>query len=285
MIKRLCVIGVGLIGGSLALALKRAGYCETVVGYGRNEVNLQQAVDLNVIDSYSLTIEAAVCNADMIFVAVPLAAMPSVFSEIAKYASPDAIITDGGSAKQSVIDAARLHLGAHLPQFVPGHPIAGAENSGVTAAKVDLYDQRRILLTPFDELYDDALMAVRNMWQATGAIVDELPADIHDLTLAGTSHLPHILAFALVECLSKNTDPSDAFRYAAGGFKDFTRIAASDPTMWRDISIANADAIKAMIEEYQAVLNDLHNAIEQHDGDTLFDLFSRVKKIRDDFSF
>lgn len=283
MIKHLCVIGVGLIGGSLALALKKAGYVEKVTGIGRSLENLQTAQQLAVIDHYETDYASALADADMVFVSVPIGAMGDVFAQIKTHLKPGAIISDGGSAKQQVIDAAREALGSKIKQFVPGHPIAGTEKSGAEAAFDSLYQDRRVILTPLAENSRTDIDKVRDMWQAAGAAVDEMEARHHDLVLAGTSHLPHILAFALVDCLNKVEDVDEIFKYAAGGFRDFTRIASSDPVMWRDICLSNSDAILAMMQNYQQQIDELKHCIEQGDGESILALFKAAKDARDNF--
>jgi len=284
MINRLCIIGVGLIGGSLALALKKAGYCRSIVGAGRNVENLKKAIELDVIDEYETDLAKAVEGADVVVIAVPLGAMPDVFRKIAPAIKESAIVTDAGSAKASVINHARQAFGENIFQFVPGHPIAGTEQSGVEAAFDSLYQDRRVILTPLAENTVDSVQVINDMWQAAGAHMDKMDAAHHDLILAGTSHLPHVLAFSLVDCLNKVDDVDEIFKYAAGGFRDFTRIASSDPVMWRDICLSNDEAILSMIERYQQELDDLKDAINKKDANSLIDLFSRAKKARDDFN-
>jgi len=284
MINRLCIIGVGLIGGSLALSLKKSGSCQSVIGAGRNIDNLKKAQQLKIIDEYTTDLAEAVKGADVIVVAVPLGAMPAVFERIAPAIKDTAIITDVGSAKCSVIDEAKIKLAEKIDQFVPGHPIAGTEKSGAEAAFDSLYENRRVILTPLKENTVEDIDAVRVMWEATGAKVDEMEAAHHDLVLAGTSHLPHVLAFALVDCLNKVDDVDEIFKYAAGGFRDFTRIASSDPVMWRDICLKNSTAILAMMKNYQNEIDGLKKAIESSDEDALLKIFSDAKSARDEFS-
>ena len=283
MIKRLCIIGVGLIGGSLARALREACACGEIVGAGRNPDHLQQAVDLGVIDRYETDIAAAVQGADMVFVSVPLGAMAAVFSAMKDSLATDVVLTDGGSAKASVIAAAEQAFGQVPDFFVPGHPIAGIEQSGVAAAITDLYRERRVILTPLAHTDSGAVTRVRQMWEAAGAVVTEMDPAHHDEVLAATSHLPHVLAFALVESLARLQDKREIFEYAAGGFRDFTRIASSDPVMWRDICLANGEAILNMIERYSADLQTLADAVRQHDSDRLLEIFTTAKQARDAF--
>ncbi|HAJ92801.1 MAG TPA: prephenate dehydrogenase/arogenate dehydrogenase family protein [Gammaproteobacteria bacterium] len=281
MIERLCVIGVGLIGGSLARALRAAGACREVVGAGRNPANLQTAVDLGVIDRYETDLARAVAGADMVLVSVPLGAMAAVFNAIRGHLSPHAVLTDAGSAKGGVIDAARQAFDGLPAAFVPGHPIAGTEQSGVEASFAGLYKDRRVILTPLPETDIQATARVRDMWEAAGAEVVEMDPVHHDAVLAATSHLPHVLAYTLVESLVRLGDEGEVFEYAAGGFRDFTRIASSDPVMWRDICLANGDAIQLMIEHFVADLQELTEAIQNRDGQQLLELFTSARDARD----
>ena len=281
MIERLCVIGVGLIGGSLARALRDAGFCQQIVGAGRNPQNLQTAVDLGVIDRYETDLAKAVAGADMVLVSVPLGARPAVFAAISGHLAEHAVLTDAGSAKGSVIDAVRQAFDGLPAFFVPGHPIAGTEQSGVEASIPGLYQQRRVILTPLPETDRHALDRVRDMWEAAGADVVEMDPVHHDAILAATSHLPHVLAYTLVESLARLSDDGEVFEYAAGGFRDFTRIASSDPVMWRDICLANGDAIQLMIQHFVTDLQELTAAIEHHDGQKLLDIFTSAKAARD----
>ncbi len=283
MIKRLCIIGVGLIGGSLARALRAAGQVNEIVGAGRSPENLQQAVALGVIDRYETDFARAVEGADMVLVAVPLGAMEYVFAALADHLADGAVLTDAGSTKCSVIEAAHRVFGAPANFFVPGHPIAGTERSGVTASFAELYQGRRVILTPLPETHANATARVRAMWEATGARVVEMDAVHHDHVLAATSHLPHVLAFTLVESLARLHDKQEIFEYAAGGFRDFTRIASSDPVMWRDICLANSTAIQAMIERFIGDLQALDRAVAARDGERLLQLFGAAKAARDRF--
>lgn len=281
MIDRLCIIGVGLISGSLARALRAAGYCREIVGAGRDQVHLQQAVDLGVVDRFETDPARAAQGADMVLVAVPLGAMAEVFGALHGRLAAGAVLTDAGSAKGSVIEAARQAFGALPHWFVPGHPIAGTEDSGVAASLPDLYRERRVILTPLDQTDPEAVARVRAMWEAAGAQVVEMDAQHHDAVLAATSHLPHMLAFTLVESLSRLDDTAEVFEYAAGGFRDFTRIASSDAVMWRDICLANGNAIHLLIERFIDDLRALDRAIKQRDGERLRRLFETAKHIRD----
>ena len=281
MIDRLAIIGVGLIGSSLALALKQAGAVRQVIGYGRNLENLEKGIELGVIDSLATTVADCVRGADVIVVAVPLGAMRQVFAELKASSGRDAVITDVGSAKGSVVAAAREELGDLWSRFVPGHPIAGTEKSGVEAGFASLYQGRRVILTPLEQTDADAVEVIDDMWQHCGAIMEYLSVEHHDKVLAATSHLPHMLAYALVHHLSNLNDHEEIFRYAAGGFRDFSRIASSDPVMWRDVCLANSDALVTLIDQYQQELERIASAIRDGDADELLKLFGRAKSERD----
>ena len=281
MIDKLAIIGVGLIGSSLSLALKQAGAVRQVIGFGRNQKNLARGVELGVLDDFADSIEATVSDADVIVVAVPLGAMRQVFTELKPAIKKDAIITDVGSAKGSVITAARAELGAVFSRFVPGHPIAGTEKSGVEAGFSSLYQKRLVIITPLPQTDQDAISVIDEMWRHCGATIEYLSVEHHDKVLAATSHLPHMLAYALVHQLSNLNDHEEIFRYASGGFRDFTRIASSDPVMWRDVCISNGDALVSLIEQYQQELDRVKAAINAEDADELLKLFGRAKSERD----
>lgn len=281
LLKRLCIIGVGLIGGSLARALRQAGAVNEVIGTGRREEPLQTAVELGVIDRYEREIGAAVRGADMVVVAVPLGAMAATFAAIAPHLPADCVLTDVGSAKGSVVAAARQAFGRIPPTFVPGHPIAGTEKSGVEASFPDLFRRRRVILTPLVETEAPAHARVRQMWELTGAEVIDMGVRHHDEVLAATSHLPHVLAYTLVDCLARLDDRAEIFRYAAGGFRDFTRIASSDPQMWHDICLGNRAAVLSVIDTFSKDLARLTAAIEQSDGAAIMEIFRRAKHARD----
>ena len=283
MIKKLVIFGVGLIGGSLALALRQAGYCETIVGCSRNAAHLQQAVDLGVIDSFTLDPQAAVRDADMVLLAVPMGAMGALLQQIKPALPADAILTDAGSTKGSVVAEVSQVFGADYARFVPGHPIAGREKSGVEAAIPDLYQNRRVILTPLAHTDADAVAKVEAMWRVTGALLEQMPVALHDQVLAATSHLPHVLAFSLVDTLLNMPQREDILRYAAGGFRDFTRIASSDPIMWRDICLTNKDAILTMINAYQHNLSEFAAFIAAQDAPALLARMERAKQARDNY--
>ena len=281
LIQRLCIIGVGLIGGSLARALREAGEVGEVIGCGRGEANLQAAVRLGVVDRYETDPAHAVAGADVVVVAVPLGAMAAVLRSIVPHLAPEAVVTDVGSAKGSVVeDVARIY-GGIPPRFVPGHPIAGTENSGVEASFATLFQRRRVILTPLAETAATAHRLIQQMWELTGAEVVDMGVHHHDAVLAATSHLPHLLAYTLVDTLARLDDRAEIFRYAAGGFRDFTRIASSDPTMWRDICVANREQLLEMIALFNADLAQLAEAIRHDDHAAILATFQRAKRARD----
>jgi prephenate dehydrogenase len=282
-IRRLAIIGVGLIGGSLARALRAAHEVGEVVGCGRGAANLEKAVALGIVDRYSHEVGEAVQGADMVFLAVPLGAMRGVFDAMRGHLADDAVVTDGGSAKATVVADAVAAFGDLPPWFVPGHPIAGTEQSGVEASFAELFDNRRVILTPAPGTDPAATARVDRMWQRAGAEVCYMTVEHHDRVLAATSHLPHMLAFGLVDALARMEEHDEIFRYAAGGFRDFTRIASSNPRMWRDICIANGDALSDMMDAFAGEMRDLADSIRQADGDHLLEIFERAKAARDAF--
>ncbi|MFA0810799.1 bifunctional prephenate dehydrogenase/3-phosphoshikimate 1-carboxyvinyltransferase [Microbulbifer epialgicus] len=286
-IGRLVVVGVGLIGGSFALALKAASVCREVIGVALEESTCEDAVRLGIVDRASTRLKEILPQlepGDLVFVAVPTLAVESVFSQIKEYMPAGVTITDGASVKGSVVRAAERVWGCVPGFLVPGHPIAGSEKSGVTAARDDLYCDHRIILTPLPNTGDDHLRRVEQAWQAAGAEVLKMPVAEHDEVLAATSHLPHVIAFSLVDTLAHDAENENIFRYAAGGFRDFTRIASSDPVMWRDIMLANRDAILKAIDLYSLNLSSLRGAIASGDSAALMGVFTRAKAARDHFT-
>lgn len=284
MIDQLTVIGVGLIGGSLARSLREANAVGTIVGCGLDKNQLQKAIDLDVIDKYETDVAKAVAGSNLVVVAVPVGVMESVFRQLKAHLSEDAVITDVGSTKGSVVEAMRKAYGEVPAQFVPGHPIAGTEKSGVDAGFAGLFHGRRVLLTPLPQTDPKAIELVKYMWQKTGAWVSEMDLKHHDDVLAATSHLPHLLAFSLVDTLAAMDEKAEIFQYAAGGFRDFTRIASSHPQMWHDICVNNREAILQILKRFQADLNKLGEAIANNDSDYILDVFTSAKKSRDQFS-
>jgi len=279
-IGKLVIIGVGLIGGSFALAMKRAGLVGQVVGVGRSLDNLNRAIELGVIDAASQDPAQAVAGADLVMVATPVGQMGRVFDAIAPMLPAHAIVTDAGSTKGDVAQLMRAHLPEHLAYCVPAHPIAGSDRSGAAAAQYGLFEQRRVVLTPLEATLPEAAEAVGQWWQASGARVFSMRADEHDAVFASVSHLPHLLAFAYVEMVANKTDAARCFDFAATGFKDFTRIAGSHPEMWRDISLANRDALLADLRAYQAGLAQLTQWVEAGDGAALEQMFQHAREAR-----
>jgi len=282
-INKLCVIGVGSMGGSLARALRKSNSVKSIVGYGRNLQRLNTAKKLGVVDVITSDLSSAIKDADVIVLATPLGAMQEILMALKDIISSKSVITDVGSSKKFVIDAARKVFGEVPVNFVPAHPIAGTEKSGVEAARVDLFEQRRVILTPQTNTDPAAVETIRSMWQACGANVVNMQVEHHDEVLAATSHLPHILAYSLIDTLARMDDQQEIFEYAAGGFRDFTRIASSDPKMWHDICIANREQLVNMLHAFNDDLQKLTLAVEQADSEYLKDTFTRAKKARDKF--
>ena len=284
IIGRLAVIGLGLIGGSFAKGMRQSGLCREVVGCDRDPATLRQAVPLGAVDDITDDLASAVQGADLIMLAVPVLAMEQVLGQLARLELGQAVITDAGSTKNAVVDAVRTAFGHLPPQFVPGHPIAGSERSGVEAADAHLFRNHKVILTPLAETSEAALALVRQSWSALGADVEDMPLADHDEVLAATSHLPHLLAFSLVDTLASRSENLEIFRYAAGGFRDFTRIAASDPVMWRDVFLANRDAVLRSLDNFTHDLSRLRAAVEDGDANTLLGVFTRARSAREHFS-
>ena len=283
-IKHLTIIGIGLIGGSLARALKRANVCDRVTGCARSIPELEKAVALGVIDDFSTDPADAVKGADLVLVAIPLGACEQLFEKIAPYLGAETIVTDAGSVKGGIVDSACKKLGDHFPRFVPGHPIAGTEKSGVDASFAELFDDHRVILTPVDETDPLALDRVRTMWEKAGAGVDFMSVARHDEVLAATSHLPHVMAYSLVNTLSKMEESGDVFRFAAGGFADFTRIASSSPQMWHDIVFANRNAVLGLLDSYENGIDELKTALQNDDSQFVMNMLTEAKQARDEFA-
>lgn len=283
-INRILVIGLGLIGGSLAKALKRKQFATLIAGFDMSPDEVRQGLELDVIDEGFNELAACVPIADLIVLAVPVKATHQVLEQIKPLLSSHTIITDVGSTKANVVAAARDVFGTIPSGFIPGHPIAGSEKSGVIASDDQLFVKHKIILTPLPESDPSAVQQVARMWQATGAEVLQMAVERHDEVLAATSHLPHILAFSLVDTLAREQDSTEIFRYAAGGFRDFTRIAASDPTMWHDICIANKQQLLNQIDNFTAGLAELRTAIEHTDSQAMTGVFTRAKAAREHFN-
>ncbi len=281
------ILGLGLIGGSLARALRASGFCNRLLGYGHREPSLRRGIELGVIDDFTLDLEEVLTQADVLVLCTPTLVAADVLREILPrlQGRDDApVITDAASVKGSLLAAALDACGEVPAKLVLGHPIAGSERSGVDASSADLYVNHRVILTPVAENDPAAVTLVRDMWASTGAEVVEMEVAQHDAVLAATSHLPHVLAYALVDALARSPDSEEIFRCAAGGFRDFTRIASSDPVMWRDIAIANRAALLDAIDLFSAHLAELRQAVANEDSDGMHETFTRAKAARDNFA-
>ena len=280
LIQKLAVFGVGLIGGSVALALKQAGVVGEVVGFGRSPANLDTARSLGIIDQIASSPADAVVGTDVVLLAVPVGQMAALMQAIAPHLGSDTLVTDAGSTKQDVAALMAQHLAIHLPNCVPAHPIAGAEASGAGAARADLYVGKNVVLTPLCASSAAAVARASALWQACGARLSTMTAAEHDAIFAAVSHLPHLLAYALVDMLAQRDNAATLFGFAASGFRDFTRIAASSPEMWRDIALANRAALLAELAHYQTHLQHLQTALSGADGAALEALFQRAQAAR-----
>lgn len=283
LVENILIIGTGLIGGSFAKGLKVRGQVQQVAGYSRNLQVLKQGIGAGVIDQAVEELVPAIAQADLIFLSVPTLAIKHYLTLIDTHKKADAVVTDAASVKGDVERALVAELGGVPPWFVLGHPIAGSEKSGILASNPDLYEAHKVILTPVENTDPKALTVVANLWKALGAEVVEMPIDQHDKVLGATSHLPHLLAYTLVDCLQSLETNVDVFRFAAGGFRDFTRIAASDPHMWHDIMLANKSAILENLDNFETSLKDVRLAIEQDNSEQLLDTFSQAKASRDYF--
>lgn len=281
---RVVIVGLGLIGGSFALGLKAHGLCHEVVGCSRSQSTLDKGLALGVIDRAEQDIQKAVAGADLVMLAAPIGSTETLLRAMAPALDGTTVVTDAGSVKGNVVAAARAVFGELPNWFVPGHPIAGSERSGVDAARADLYLNHKVILTPSSNTDPDALNLVQQAWRGMGADVLCMDVDQHDAVLAATSHLPHLLAFSLVDTLSKEDENQEIFRYAAGGFRDFTRIASSDPTMWHDIFIANQQSILDVIGHFSRGLEVFKTAVEQEDSQAILGIMTRAKVARDHFT-
>lgn len=289
MINKLVIIGVGLIGGSFALALREGEQVKHIVGVGRSQENMQRALELGAIDEIADSLPSALKNADVVFLAIPVRQTGKTMAKISPYLESGTIVTDAGSTKRDVIAAARAHMIDHLENFVPGHPVAGAELSGAAAADPDLYRNKNVVLTPLNETSAAAVKRVEELWQACGAQVFQMSADRHDEILAAVSHLPHVLAFALMHQISSaghaashadGLEPGDLLRFAGSGFRDFTRIAGSSPEMWRDICLGNREALLSQLDAYQSELAAVRGMLVRGDGEALRTIFTNAREAR-----
>ena len=281
---KVLIFGVGLIGASFARGLKAAKAADEIIGFGRTPKSLKAAYDLGIIDEVGINPGADVREADLILVATPVGQMPDIFQRIAPYLGANTIVTDAGSTKSDVVEAARTAFGNKIGQFVPGHPIAGAETSGAAASRADLYQGRKVVLTPLLENTVEDIEKVKRAWELCGADVRILDADTHDRVFAAVSHLPHLLAYALVDEFARRPNADQLFDYAAAGFRDFTRIAASHPEMWRDISLANRTALLAELDRYGAALMRIRQALVNSDGEALASIYANARDARKDWS-
>lgn len=282
--KKLVIFGVGLIGGSVALALKKQANAPLCIGVGRNRDNLDQAMSLGVLDTIADDVRTALIDADMIFIATPVAQTKAILQSIKPHLKLNTTITDAGSTKADVLAVAEEVLGEQTNQFVGGHPIAGAEKSGAAAAMADLYIGKNVVLTPSTNINTAAVNKVRQLWQSCGANVIEMPAENHDRIFATVSHLPHLLAFALVDDIASRDNADELFQFAASGFRDFTRIAGSHPEMWRDISLANKPALLAEITAYEEALGKLKQTLANDNATELEALFKRASHARNQWA-
>jgi prephenate dehydrogenase len=281
LFERVAILGVGLIGGSFALALKEARACGHVVGAGRNSANLTLALERGVVDSTAADAVAAAHGADLVLLAAPLAQFPKLLREVASVLGPKALVTDGGSTKRDVVAAARAALGRKIGQFVPAHPIAGGEKSGAGAASATLFQRKRVVLTPLPENPEPSIKKINEAWSVCGANVTRMTPEEHDAVLGAVSHLPHVLAYALVHEIASRENGAQLFGYAAGGFRDFTRIASSHPEMWRDICLANRDRLLAELDRYGEKLHAMRRLLEAADGPGLEKVFAEAREARE----
>lgn len=280
MFERVVIIGVGLIGGSFALALRQAGMARHIVGLGRSPEALARALELGIVDEVCTTPADAMRGADLVLLAAPVAQAGPVLTSLLPYLEAHTVVTDAGSTKSDVVAAARAALGARVSQFVPGHPIAGSEANGPDAARVDLYRGKKTVLTPLLENLQADVDKVAAAWQACGAIIHRLTPQEHDTVFAAVSHLPHLLAFALVDDIAARPHADVLFQYAASGFRDFTRIAGSSPEMWRDISVANRAALLSELDAYLAQLTRVRAMLAADDGAALEGVYANAQRAR-----
>ncbi|BEV17007.1 prephenate dehydrogenase/arogenate dehydrogenase family protein [Herbaspirillum sp. DW155] len=280
MFKKVVIFGVGLIGGSFALALRRAGQAAHIVGVGRSLASLERARALGIIDAIATDAAAAVPGADLILVAAPVAQTEAILASIKPHLDARAIVTDAGSTKSDVVAAARKALGERIAQFVPAHPIAGREKHGPEAALAELYEGKKVVITALPENRDADVETVAQAWRACGAIIHRLSPQEHDAVFASVSHLPHVLAFALVDDIAAKPHADTLFQYAASGFRDFTRIAASSPEMWRDITLANRDALLTEVDAYLVQLQGIREMIAAGDGAAIERVYANAQHAR-----
>ena len=279
-LQKVVIFGVGLIGGSFALALKQAGAVKQVIGVGRRLTTLERAKELGIIDVVCTSVQEALQDADLVLIAAPVAQTASILASIAPYLAAGTIVTDAGSTKGDVVAAARIVLGEKIAQFIPGHPIAGRESNGPDAAIADLYVGKKVVLAPMAENSAADIERVAQAWRLCGALVHRLTAEEHDRVFAAVSHLPHLLAYALVDEIASKPHASLLFQYAASGFRDFTRIADSSPEMWRDIALANQTALITELDAYIAHISSLRASLAAGNAQQLEAIFARAQSAR-----
>lgn len=277
---KMAVIGFGLIGGSMALSWKQAGLVDEVIACGHREESLKLAKEMGAADSWTTSIPEAVKDADIVVVAVPVQAMEKVFSDLADYLKPDAVVTDVGSTRMTVIEAAKKGLKEKFRQYAPGHPIAGGELPGVAYATKDLFNDKWVISTPTDEMDPEKVKFIEDAWTKAGAKIKVMSPELHDAIFASVSHLPHVLAYALVDMITKEKYAKEKLGMAGAGFRDFTRIAASSPAMWRDICLSNRAAISKELKRYRQELEELQEAIDNSDAQKLEACFENAMKNR-----
>ncbi|MES2323415.1 MAG: prephenate dehydrogenase/arogenate dehydrogenase family protein [Pseudomonadota bacterium] len=280
MFKRIVIFGVGLIGGSFAKAIRHAGAAHTIVGVGRSPQAMARALELGIVDEVAASVQDAMRGADLVLIAAPVAQTGRILASLLPYLEDGAIVTDAGSTKSDVVASARAALGGRVGQFVPAHPIAGRETNGPDAAIVDLYRGKKVVLTPLPENRPQDIARVAAAWAACGAIIHHLSPQEHDKVFASVSHLPHLLAYALVDDIAKKPHAGLLFQYAASGFRDFTRIAGSSPEMWRDISLANQDALLGELDAYLAQLTSLRASLAAGDGAAIEAVYANAQRAR-----
>src|SRR4051812_18526788 len=278
--KKIAIFGVGLIGGSFALALRKAGAVQQIVGVGRTPASMARAKELGIIDAISTSVADALQGADLVLIAAPVAQTQAILASIHPHLQPGTVVTDAGSTKTDVVAAARAALGEKIAQFVPGHPIAGRELNGPDAAIADLYVGRKVVLAALPENAGHDVERVADAWRKCGAVIHQLTPENHDRVFAAVSHLPHLLAYALVDDIARKPHAELLFQYAASGFRDFTRIAASSPEMWRDITLANQAALLGELDAYLAQLTQLRTMLAERDGVAIEAVYANAQQAR-----
>lgn len=283
MFDRICIFGVGLIGGSIACAVRNFGLSREIIGVDSSRSNLRVALDRGVVDAGMESIHQIDGPVDLVVLATPVGSLGDLFEQLKPIWSPSTLYTDTGSTKENIIQAARAVFSELPPNFVPGHPIAGGEKSGAAAASTNLFHNKRVILTPVVETDEGATKQIENFWHKLGAKVSRMEPHYHDRIFAATSHLPHVIAFSLVDMLGQKNEKDEILKYAAGGFRDFTRLASSDPRMWLDICIANRNKIMPLVEEFKQELTLINQMLEAQNSKELFETFQSAKNARQKF--